>query len=314
MSKLTKWSCLFLRWAKILVGRSYYHHPQRLGKIFQPGELVGYFNDLTPKIYWHGYTDEDNIPVNLLPDGRKIYFATTIVQKAIGHWDKWLLTRNAKDKEDFLNLCHWLLLRQDSNGGWPIWSELNMDFPSPYSAMTQGECISAFVRAWKLTSDTVFAEGAKRAIKLMCKPLENGGTAIIERNSFFLEEMPTIPRSTILNGWIFALFGLYDFWLAFKDENVNELFRLSLNTLKRHLHEYDSGYWSYYDVWRIASPFYHDLHIHQLTAISLIDDDPLFVEFRNRWIRYQKIWKNRIKALGIKFIQKLREPGEMIVK
>ncbi|MGC8947555.1 MAG: D-glucuronyl C5-epimerase family protein [Anaerolineae bacterium] len=236
------------------------------------------------------------------------------MQKALGHWDRWLLTRNDRDREEFLRLCRWLLSRQDDYGGWPVWSELALSFASPYSAMTQGECISAFVRAWKLTGEAAFGEGARRALDLMCRPVERGGPAIAEGNQLFLEEAPSIPRSSILNGWIFALFGLYDFWLAFQDENARDLFRLSLDTLKGHLHEYDAGYWSYYDIrGHLASPFYHDLHIHQLTALAMIDDDTLIPEFRDRWMRYQQVWRNRVRAIGVKVLQKLREPEEAVI-
>jgi len=94
------------------------------------------------------------------------------------------------DKKEFLKLSRWLLARQDENGGWPVWRELNMSFPSPYSAMTQGECISAFVRAWKLTKDDAYVEGAKRALNLMCRSIEEGGPAIFEGKDIFLEEVP----------------------------------------------------------------------------------------------------------------------------
>jgi hypothetical protein len=303
-----------VRWAKVLAGKSYYHQPQQLGKAFRPGKMAGYFNDLTAKTHWAGHTDKEGIPINVLVDGHRIYFATTIVQKALGHWDKWLLTRNDTDREVFLKLCRWLLARQDEHGGWPILSELGLSRSSPYSAMTQGECISAFVRAWKLTDGPEFAEGAKRALELMCRPIEHGGPMIVDHKDLFLEEMPANPRSSILNGWIFAIIGLYDFWLAFEDENAHDLFGLSLVTLKSHLQEYDVGYWSCYDInSHLASPFYHDLHIHQLTALAMIDDNPYFREFRDRWIGYQRVRKNRVKSLVAKGIQKLREPGEVVM-
>lgn len=314
MTRFARWPYLFLRWAKVLAGQSYYHQPQRLGKAFRPGELAGYFNDLTAKTHWTGHNDEEGIPINVLADGRRIYFATTVVQKALGHWDKWLLTCNSRDREEFLRLSRWLLAQQDDKGGWPVWSELGLSLPSPYSAMTQGECVSALARAWKLTGDGTFAEGARRALDLMCRPVESGGPAIVKGKRLFLEEVPSLPRSSILNGWIFGIFGLYDFWLAFKDENARELFMLSLDTLKGHLYEYDAGYWSYYDVrGHLASHFYHDLHIHQLTALAMIDNDTLVAEFRDRWIRYQQSWKNRVRAFNVKVIQKLREPGEAVI-
>lgn len=309
-----KWLPLFIRWVKILTGKSYYHYPQRLGKAFRKGELAGYFNDLTGKTRWTGRVDEIGIPLNVLHDGRTIYFATTIVQKSLGHWDQWLLTSNDVHKKEFLRFCYWLLARQDRNGGWPIWPELKLLLPSPYSAMTQGECISAFLRAWKLTGDSEFLRGAKRAYDLMCRPIESGGVAIIEGQFFFLEEFPTLPRTSILNGWIFALFGLYDLWIATEDKNVGYLFNLSLKTLKHHLHEYDAGYWSYYDVkGRLSSPFYHDLHIHQLIALAMIYNDSLIVDYINRWIKYKKRLINRTKALLLKASQKIRDAEKAVI-
>jgi len=313
LARPVRWLRLFMRWAKMITGQSYYHQPQGLGKAFRPGELAGYFNDLTCKTLWNGQIDVEGVPVNILDDGRRVYFATTIAQKALGHWDKWLLDRDEKDKSAFLSLCRWLLVRQDRRGGWPVWTELSLPLSSPYSAMTQGECISAFVRAWYLTRENEFAEGARRALALMCEPLENGGTSIYEKGDLFLEEFPNRPRSTILNGWIFALF-VYDFWLAFKDDNAHDLFKLSLDTLKCNLFIYDSGYWSYYDTQgHLSSPFYHDLHLHQLTALAMVENDAAIIDFRDRWAGYRQKRLNRLRAFGLKAFQKLREPGEVVV-
>ncbi len=314
MKRLLRKTHFSLQWLRILFGYSYYHKPQRLGRAFKPNELAGYFNDLTAKTQWKGGIDADGIPINKLADGRTMHFATTIVQKALGHWDQWLLTQNDAEKQEFTRLSYWLLTQQDEHGGWPVWFKLNIPSLSPYSAMTQGECISAFVRAWKLTGDSKFAEGAQRAFELLCEPIEDGGPAFYEGDELFLEEMPSTPRSSILNGWIFALFGLYDYWLAFKDREAQNLFQQSLNTLNRHLHEYDAGYWSYYDIKsHLASPFYHDLHIHQLHALSMVDEDPVLTEFHDRWAEYQRRWSNLVRALCKKVIQKLREPGEVVI-
>lgn len=314
MRKFTRWSRLFKRWIKIILGKSYYHQPQGLGKAFYPGELAGYFNDLTSKTYWAGYIDDEGIPVNILDDGRKVYFATTVVQKALGHWDKWILNNSETEKNEFLKLCQWLLKHQDIRGGWPIWQDLKLPLLSPYSAMTQGECVSAFVRAWKLTGTLEFAEGARRAVDLMLIRIEEGGPAVWGGETLFLEEAPSSPRSSILNGWIFALFGLYDFYLAFQEKKIGEHFRCSLNTLKKSLPDYDAGYWSFYDrLGHLSSFFYHDLHIHQLTALMMIDDDPILCEFRDRFLAYKQVTKNRVKAFITKAWQKLHNPGEGVV-
>lgn len=91
-----RWVYLGLRWIQMLLGRSYYHLPQGLGRVFEPGRLRGYFNDLTGKTLWPGPTDDKGIPVNLTEDGRRVYFATTIAQKALGHWDRWVMAHNPR--------------------------------------------------------------------------------------------------------------------------------------------------------------------------------------------------------------------------
>ena len=68
--------------------------------------------------------DLEGIPVNVLMDGRKVYFMTTIIQKALGHHDMWLLTKNKKEYEEFIKLSYWLVDKQDNEGGWGIGSIL----------------------------------------------------------------------------------------------------------------------------------------------------------------------------------------------
>ena len=306
---------LITRFVSILRGKSYYHRPQRIGKIFCPGDLAGYFNDLTAKTQWTGNTDKNGIPVNVLVDGRKLYFITTIVQKALGHWDKWLITKNVTDRNEFLKLVGWLVKHQDAQGGWPIFTLLNLPSRSPYSAMTQGECISAFVRAWMLTNNPLFKDRAERALNILIKPVEKGGTAVFEGEDLFLEEVPLTPRTTILNGWIFALFGLYDYWLAFEDEVAKKFFVRSVNTLKKYLHKYDAGYWSYYNIRKtIASPFYHHLHISQLEALELIlPDIKIFSMFREKFQRYSESRLKKIRAISKKICQNLKNPPKEVI-
>jgi len=141
-----------------------------------------------------------------------------------------------------------------------------------------------------------------------------GGSAIYVGKDIFLEEVPHNRRVSILNGWIFALFGLYDSWLVFNDKQTYEVFKQSLDTLLTHLGEYDAGYWSYYDVQKhLASPFYHDLHIHQLKALAMVENSSRLTQILGRWEAYQHSRLNRFRALSVKALQKLREPGEAVI-
>ena len=301
-------------WWQMLSGRSYYHGAQTLGKAFEAGRLEGYFNDLTGKTAWAGETDQNGVPVNTLSNGRKLQFPILITQKALGHWDRWLMEKNETDRSQFLSLCDWLMEHQDENGGWDTWQVLRGQHRLKYSAMAQGEAMSVLSRAAKLTGDTRYQIGAEKAFGLLLSSVKDGGVTHFEGEDVFLEEIPSEPRNTILNGWIFSLFGLYDYTLLFDHRGMSDMFEKSLNTLVRHLPSYDCGYWSYYDSARLmSSPFYHSLHISQLEALVLASGHPLFEEYRQRWTALQNKFSSRKRAFLVKAIQKLREPPSITI-
>ena len=179
--------------------------------------------------------------------------------------------------------------------------------------MIQGEAISLLVRAWLNKNDNVFRSAAEKALTLLIKPIEDGGVCYFLDSDIFLEEAPTYPRNTILNGWMFALMGLYDYHLAFNNLEIKDLFIRTLSTLKKHLPDYDSGYWSYYDIRKhVSSPFYHNLHIAQLKAINMIEPDEELSYYINKWSKYKESTLNHYRALLLKIYQKLKEPQEVI--
>jgi heparosan-N-sulfate-glucuronate 5-epimerase len=299
-------------WWKMLTGRSYYHKIQKIGKLFVPNELKGYFNDLTGKIHWTGEVDSDGVPVNTLSDGRKFQFPILITQKALGHYDQWLLEKDDKNRLQFLTLCHWLLEYQDEKGGWDTWQTLFGPKYQKYSAMTQGQALSVLSRALKLTNDSRFQQTAEKAFNLFLIDVKEGGVTYFEEKGIFLEELPLQIRNTVLNGWIFALFGLYDYNLIVNETKVRDMFEQSIDTLAQHLADYDCGYWSYYNSKKsISSPFYHRLHISQLEALRLISQNPTFKEYLQRWTNFQNKFINKSLAFVLKAFQKLKEPARI---
>lgn len=301
-------------WAKMLAGKSYYHEPQKLGKVFEPGELKGYFNDLTGKTQWTGEVDADGVPVNILSNGQKIQFPILITQKALGHWDRWLKKKEDEDKSQFLTLCNWLVEHQDDKGGWDTWQTLRGQCYLRYSAMTQGQALSVLSRALKLTSDSRYQQTAEKTVNILLTSVKEGGVTYFEENGVFLEEAPSQPRNTILNGWIFSLFGLYDYNLVLDDRRARDMFELSIDTLAQYLPSYDNGYWSYYDSQtHLSSPFYHSLHISQLEALCLISHEPVFKRYHQQWTIFQDRFINRTRALMVKAFQKLKEPPRITI-
>jgi len=294
----------------ILRGKSYYHVPQPIGQSFERGKIAGYYNDMTRKADWPGRTDDNGVPIETGRDGQDARYPITISQMALGVHDVWLAAQKPEDRDRFLALAGWLEEFQDERGGWPNpWTYVGEPSLSKYSAMAQGEAISVLVRAWKMTGSETFLDVARRAFDLLRTPVQEGGCAVISVDSVFLEEYPEDPRNGVLNGWIFAAFGIYDLALATEAPEVQSVLSETLVTMEKSLDDYDMGYWSWYDVrGHVASPFYHELHSSLLDALYRLTGIATFNEVSLRWRGYGKNPLNRSRALTQKIWQKIREP------
>lgn len=234
---------------------------------------------------------------------------------ALGNYDLWLDNNEPENKKRFLTLANWLKANQDEAGGWKNpWNYLRPSALSNYSAMAQGEGISTLVRAYMLTEDISFLNQAQKAYNVMMRPLESGGCSFVADDNIYLEEYPEVPRSTVLNGWIYALFGVYDFMLLTKSEKVGKVLNKSLTSLDKSLESYDTGYWTYYDLHgTLCSPFYHCLHVSLLDALYLLTGIESFNKFSNKWAQYEKGLLNKNRALFVKAIQKLKNPTNVSI-
>lgn len=311
---------LMLRhWAGLIGQRGYWHAPQGLGTQFVPGRLAGYFNDLTNKVNWSGATDGNGLPLNQLPSGESVYFPTAVFQKALGHWDLWLSngSKNDEHQRAFLTTAQWAADHQDDNGGWTAWSQLGLHYESPYSALTQGEGVSLLVRATEMTGDRTFADRACEAGKLMLAPVEQDGLTRAVAEGLVFEEISNQQATTILNGWIFALFGLYDLCLACPDRDLQDKMEQSLKALCAWLPRFDAGFWSLYETGgSLASPFYHQLHIAQLQALekAFPSRSEVFSEMRQRFEWQASSRVRRMRAIACKAIQKFKNPPDTVLR
>lgn len=170
------------------------------------------------------------------------------------------------------------------------------------SAMAQGECASLLVRLHLETGRGDFAEAAKRAVLPLAVPSSVGGVQARLHGSAFPEEYPTDPPSFVLNGAIFAVWGLHDVWLSLGDEKAGRGFADATDTLARNLHRWDLGYWSRYDLYphrglaNVANFNYHRLHIRQLRAFGRMAPRPEFASMAARFADYEVRRYNRARA------------------
>lgn len=315
MRRITMRPSLAARVWRMARGQSYWHVPQPPGRVSRPESLEGYFDDLAAKTAWDGPIDDMGLPLNRLPDGRTLPFPTTRLQFGLGHWDARALSgrKRATSLERFRAVASWAVASQDREGGWPIWPLIDMPAASPYSAMSQGQAASLLARAWPVTDDARFLHGAQMTCRCLMRSQSDRGTSrAIADGKVILEELPAGGRlSGVLNGWIFALFGLYDLRLTGGfDSEMDAHLAGSLETLAALGTRFDRGYWSDYDMRRhIASPFYHNLHIAQLEALESIcrpSEGEAFLKLRTRFEHFRFSAVDRNRALILKFYQKLK--------
>lgn len=292
------------KWYQMLTGQSIAHVNQKEGVFYSKDEVAGYYNDLTEKVT---KSEADVlVPKSRVDNGEEIFFSIGIFQYGLGAYDLYLSTGDEAYKEKLLACADWAVENQQESGGFITFEFENPE--APYSSMAQGEGISMLIRAYKETEDERYLRAIELAKDFMLRSVSEGGTTVYHKAEVYLYERTDLPL--ILNGWIFSLWGLYDYGKFFGDESIMKTVDATVESLKRRLRDFDNGYWSKYDEGKmICSPFYHRLHIAQLRVMYDLFGDGIFLEYAEKWEGYQNSFLGSKKALVVKALQKIFERG-----
>lgn len=298
---------------------TFWHERPEVNPNFRPGHLGEYYMTFLSKADYQGPFDSSGIP---LLDYRgalgRQYNPIAIAQFALGNYNYYVRTKDSLRKQKFLTVADWLRDNLVPNAsGLPVWMH-NFDWEyrdtlrAPwYSGLAQGQGISVLVRAYRETGQQEYLDAATRAAQAFHVDVKDGGVACRdERKNLWIEEYVVFPPTHILNGFLWASWGIYDYLLATGDARMQELFKAIIATLRDQLARFDTGFWSLYEqsgtrLQMIASPFYHALHIVQLEVMHKITGEPFFAQFAERWRGYQTNWFKRNRALAQKAAFKL---------
>lgn len=273
--------------------------------------------DISAKACYPGSFDEQNIPLVLL-DGELRYIPVTIAQYALGNYDQYLENGQAEYKEKLIQCADWFVdnLVEHCNGVWGwehTYDNQLYNLKKPWlSALAQGQALSVLARAYLEMNKSIYLETGIKALKAFFVPVADGGLIARLSGGDFFEEYPSEVPSFVLNGFIFALWGLRDFHLVSSNSEARERYQTGLKTLRDCLSEYNIGWlnWSRYDLFpfrvsNITSIFYHKLHIQQLLAVGLLTNDKYFEKLAASWQRSRKNPLVYLLATGYKVIYKL---------
>jgi hypothetical protein len=246
------------------------------------------------------------------------YNPIAIAQYGLGNYNLWRRTADPERRRKFFLIADWLFAHLEQNPqGLAVWNhhfdwEYRDTLKAPwYSALAQGQGISVLVRAHKESRDERYLDAARQAFVSSHRPIDQGGVAFTdESGDLWFEEYIVNPPTHILNGFIWALWGVYDYFLATRDPSAQELFERGVRTLLHNLERYDLGFWSLYEqsgtrLPMVASHFYHRLHIVQLRVMHRLTGEAVFAQVANRWESYTSSRAKRTRALYYKAAFKL---------
>lgn len=260
------------------------YEPTPRGRAFDDRGVRGYYIDFSAKTT-APYTRD----LRVLP-------ATPLIQLALGWWERHLAGDQGALRR-FFELCAAIEARAEPTGDQLLWrsrvavAKYRSAGPTA-SALTQGQAASVFVRAHLASRDDRFAEAALAAVRPLLAP---SGSALVTWTAAgpILEESASAPPSHILNGWISALWGVWDVRLALADARAATVFDSSIACLRRHLPAYDTGWWTLYSLFPhaledLAKPIYHRFHVAQLEVLDRLTGVSEFAATANRWRSYDR--------------------------
>jgi heparosan-N-sulfate-glucuronate 5-epimerase len=286
---------------------------QPLGSRISKDGVRGYYIDMRVKAKSPAWPSADLPP---LEDALQV----VIAQWGLGAFEHWLETGREEWLAAARATCDHFVTTQTREGplagGWRHeWSfphSFHLD-PGWLSGMAQGEAASLLVRVHAETGDAALAEAALRGLAPLSVPSAEGGVRVDLEGKPFFEEYPTSPPSMVLNGGIFAIWGVRDVAVALGDSEAARLFEESLDALAAGIGHWDLGYWTRYDLYphrrvNIASNAYHELHIDQLAAMNTIAARPALVDAEARFRRYRARRLNAVRAFAGKAAFRLAVP------
>lgn len=283
------------------VESSHYYH-RRASISYDPLNRSPYYLDFSNRADYAGPFDDRIVP--LYDNGsKKDYLPAAICLFALGNWQLHIRAEDDTDRLKHVIRCAgWLLDNQDDSGRWlsPFdHPRFNLKAPFP-SAMSQGLGISCLVRAHDVTGNQAFLDSAVMALKPFSVAIKEGGVASFDQGRIFYEEYPGLPYRHVLNGFIYALWGLHDLYRFAGNTAANAFFGDGLATLIEWLPRYDLGFWSLYHIPdkppNPATVHYHRLHIDQMQIMHQITGIKVFADYALKW---RNCLKNKINGIRV---------------
>ena len=223
---------------------------------------------------------------------------------AMAYLDHYRLTRSSTYlRRAVANAQRLVDRRVESRGGWyfpydfdfAVHGDTSQAMTAPwYSGMAQGMALSAFTRLYQATKNPAWLAAADATYaSLDTGPVQGEpfGSWVSSTGDLWLELYPRWPVETserVLNGHIYAAFGIYDYAQLTGSADAIRLYDGALATVTRYLiSEFRTPRWaSLYSLGhRLPTTTYHQKLVMQLLYLQHQTGNPLFASWANT-LRY----------------------------
>ena len=303
MKKLQYWNRIFKAY---ILGRTsqltFWHGEPKINQNIAIDSIGPYYMSFQKKAEYNGNLDKNGIP---MLDYQGViglqYNPISIAQWGLGNYNIWKELDSKIHYHKFIKCANWLVENlEENNYGLKVWMhhfdwEYRDLLKSPwYSGLAQGQGLSVLVRAHKETKEKKYKIASNEAIKVFFERTDKGGVNFKDSKGYnWIEEYIVHPPTHILNGFIWGIWGIYDYSIYFNNKQSMTLFDGYKKTMIDNIKTFDTGYWSLYEhsgtlIKMISSPFYHKLHIVQLKIMYQITGENIFNIISKKWSSYEK--------------------------
>ncbi len=175
--------------------------------------------------------------------------------------------------------------------------------------MGQGQLLSLLVRANLQGYKNDLSNEIEKVLESFKLDFNHENGFVSSKNSLVIQEYPHYfdTNPDVLNGWMLGLIGLYDaINSGFGDDEIELIFKKSLESLTDKLIFYDYGFWSLYNLPKsyknIASIHYHDQHIAFSSALGFLTNNEKLIEFSQKMAKYKKNFFYRFLSFFTKIL------------
>ncbi len=234
-----------------------------------------------------------------ISDGKAIGFQrnpVTTVAQANEFYDNYKSNNNESSKTYFLNNVNWLVNNAVQKEKYAL---LPYNFPIPhynlypmwYSAMANGQALQVLIKAHEMTQDLRYLIAAKSLLNAFFIEVKGGGITYKDSpNEWWYEEYASngkyVKNSRVLNGMLFTVLAIYDYYKYTNDADAKLLFDKGVNSIKKELSKYNNNGYSYYDLLGNPAGKYHQTHVILTKKLYDLTGLAIFKEYSEFWKNY----------------------------